>query len=161
MPFLLLRTLRYCAAGLLFLSLLLPWYGVPVSVRRDLHGGYAAVVAEPVTTVVFKAFFLLVLAGGWWLGRRHRRSDTLRWTTLVASCSYLSFFVIVIAYPAMTIQRCAALSAHAAWMQLQNASLIRVGGDIRTAQEFAHRSGQPEVYVKEVVPRTFVVVSAP
>jgi hypothetical protein len=161
MPFLLQRMLRYCAAGLLFLSLLLPWYAVPVSIRRDLHGGYAAVVAQPVTTIVFKAFLLLVIAGGIWLGRRQRCSSTFRWATLIATCSYLFFFAIVIAYPALTIQRCATLSAHGAWMQLQNASLIRISGDVRTAQEFAHRSGQPEVYVKEVVPRTFVVVSTP
>jgi tetratricopeptide (TPR) repeat protein len=161
MPFLLLRTLRYGAAGLLLLSLLLPWYRVPVSVHRNLQGGYAATVSEPVTTVIFKIFLLLVFVVGWWLGNRHRRSGTLHWATLVASCSYLSCLFIVIAYPALTIQRCAALSAHAAWMQQQNASMIRVQGDVRTAQEFSHRSGQPEVYVKEVLPRTFVVVSTP
>jgi hypothetical protein len=161
MPFLLLRTLRYGGAGLLLLSLLLPWYGVPVGVRRNLEGGYAATVTEPATTVVFKMLLLLVLAVCWWLGSRYRRSHTFHWRTLTAFCSYLSFFFILIAYPALTIQRCAALSAHAAWMQLQNASMIQVAGDVRTAQEFAHRSGQPEVYVKEVLPRTFAVVSTP
>ncbi len=150
--------MRYGGAGLLLLSLLLPWYGVPVSVRRDLQGGYAAVVAEPVTTVVFKVFQLLVLAGGWWLGNRHRRSDTFRWAKLIAFCSYFSFFVIVIAYPALTIQRCAALSAHAAWLQSQHDSM---DGDIRTAQQYSHQPSQWEVDVKDNLPRAFGAVPTP
>ncbi len=69
MPFLLLRTLRYSAAGLLFLSLLLPWMSVPFGVHGNLQVGYAAIVAEPATTLFFKALLLLIIMGGWWFGR--------------------------------------------------------------------------------------------
>ena len=38
MPFLLLSISRFVAAGLLLISVLLPWFRVPVSVRDDGHG---------------------------------------------------------------------------------------------------------------------------
>jgi hypothetical protein len=161
MPFLLLGTLRYSAAGLLFLSLLLPWMGVPFGVHGNLQAGYAATVAEPVTTLFFKALLLLVIIGGWWFGNRRQRSHPFDWAIWIASLSYLFFVLITIAYPALTIQRCAGFSAHAAWIQMQNASMIRFDGDARTAQEFLHRSGEPEVYLKKVLPNNFAVVSAP
>jgi tetratricopeptide (TPR) repeat protein len=161
MPLLLLRTLRYSATGLLLLSLLLPWMSVPVGVRGNIQTGYSAMVTEPMTTQLFKAFLLLVIMGGWWFGNRRRRSQPIRWTTLIAFLSYCSLVAITIAYPALTIQRCAALSAHAAWMERQNASMIRFNGDLRTAQEFVHRTGEPEVYVKQVLPSTFAVFSTP
>ncbi len=40
-------------------------------------------------------------------------------------------------------------------------SMIRFDGDIRTAQEFMHHSGEPEVYLKKVLPSNFAVVSTP
>jgi hypothetical protein len=161
MPFLLLRTLRYGAAGLLLLSLLLPWMSVPFGVRGNLQVGYAAIVAEPATTLLFKAFLILIIMGGCWFGRRPRRSHVFSWETGIASMSYLFFVVVGIAYPALTIQRCAKLSAHATWIEMQNLSMILFDGDISTAQEFMHHSGEPEVYLKKVLPSSFYVFSTP
>jgi hypothetical protein len=161
MPFLLLRTLRYIAVGLLLLSLLQPWMSVPFGVRGNLQMGYSAIVAEPATTLFFKALLLLIIMGGWWYGRRRRRSPTFRWETWIASLSYLFFLVVAIVYPALTIQRCATLSAHATWIEMQNLSMIRFDGDISTSQEFMHHSGEPEVYLKKVLPSSFSIFSTP
>jgi hypothetical protein len=158
MPLLLLRLLRFAAGGLLMLSLCLPWFRVPVGVREDLHGGYETVVTEPVTTLVFKAFLVLVLLSAWWIGNRHRRSASFNWTTLMIVCGCLLFLVITIAYPALTIQRCADVSAHAAWLQDQHGSL---DGDVRTAQQYAYQPSQWEVDVQNNVPRVFEAIPTP
>jgi hypothetical protein len=158
MPFLLLRLLRFAAGGLLMLSLCLPWFRVPVSVREDLHGGYEAVVTEPVTTLVFKTFLVLVLLSAWWIGNRHRRSASFNWTTPMIVCGCLLFLVITIAYPALTIQRCAEVSAHAAWLQEQHGSL---DGDVRTAQQYTYQPSQWEVDVQNNVPRVFEAIPTP
>jgi hypothetical protein len=158
MPLLLLRLLRFAAGGLLMLSLCLPWFRVPAGVREDLHGGYEAVVTEPVTTLVFKAFLVLVLLSAWWIGNRHRRSASFNWTTLMIVCGCLLFLVITIAYPALTIQRCADVSAHAAWLQDQHSSL---DGDVRTAQQYAYQPSQWEVDVQNNVPRVFEAIPTP
>lgn len=161
MPYFLLRMSRITAAGLLLTSLLLPWFCVPVSVREDAHGRYAAVCREAASTPAFKALVLGVLLSAWWITSRRRRSGRSDWTTpSVAGAGFL-LLALAIVYPVLTIQRCAALSAHAAWLQAQNASLIRVGGDIRTAQEYTHQPGEWEVNVKDVLPRAFVAVPTP
>jgi len=59
------------------------------------------------------------------------------------------------------MQRCAAISAHAVWLQAQNYSLIKPNGDTFTAQEYTYQAGQHNVEVKEVLPRAFEVLPAP
>jgi len=66
-----------------------------------------------------------------------------------------------IAYPAVTVQRCAAESAHAGWLQAQNYSLILPFGDAYRAQEYAHEPGQSLVSVAEVLPRAFEALPTP
>ena len=71
----------------------------------------------------------------------------------VSGCILLA--VLGIAYPALTMQRCAAVSAHAGWLQAQNYSLILPFGDAYRAQEYAHEPGQPLINVAEVLPARF------
>jgi hypothetical protein len=161
MPFLLLSISRFVAAGLLLISVLLPWFCVPVSVRDDGRGGYAAVLTEAASTPVFKVLVVGVLLSAGWIAYRRRGSGSFGWATPMAVSGCLLFVVLTIAYPALTIQRCAAISAHAAWLQTQNASIIRVSGDVRTAQEYAHQPGEWEVCVKDLLPRAFVALPTP
>ncbi len=161
MPFLLLSISRFVAAGLLLISVLLPWFCVPVSVRDDGRGGYAAVLTEAASTPVFKVLVVGVLLSAGWIAYRRRGSGSFGWATPMAVSGCLLFVVLTIAYPALTIQRCAAISAHAAWLQTQNASIIRVSGDVRTAQEYAHQPGEWEVGVKDLLPRAFVALPTP
>ena len=161
MPFLLLSISRFVAAGLLLISVLLPWFCVPVSVRDDGRGGYAAVLTEAASTPVFKALLVGVFLSAGWIAYRRRGSGSFGWKTPMAVSGCLLFVVFTIAYPALTIQRCAAISAHAAWLQTQNAGIIRVSGDVRTAQEYAHQPGECEVGVKDLLPRAFVALPTP
>ena len=161
MPFLLLSISRFVAAGLLLISVLLPWFRVPVSVRDDGRGGYAAVLTEAASTPVFKILLVGVLLSAGWIAYRRRGSGSFSWATPMIVCGCLLFVILIIAYPALTIQRCAAVSAHAAWLQTQNASMIRVSGDVRTAQEYKHQPGEWEVGVKDLLPRAFVALPTP
>ena len=157
MPFLLLRISRFAAAGLLLLSLVLPWFRVPVSVFENLKGGYSAVYREPVSTTVFKVFILGVLLSAWLIGFRRRRSEShASATATVGAC--LILVVVGIAYPALTIQRCAAVSAHAEWLQAQNSSLIN---EAATAQEYDYQPGEPLVDVAVVIPASFEALPVP
>jgi hypothetical protein len=157
MPFLLLRISRFAAAGLLLLSLVLPWFRVPVSVFENLKGGYSAVYREPVSTTVFKVFILGVLLSAWLIGFRRRRSGAhASATATVGAC--LILVVVGIAYPALTIQRCAAVSAHAEWLRAQNSSLIN---EAATAQEYDYQPGEPLVDVADVIPASFSAIPVP
>jgi hypothetical protein len=158
MPLLLLRISRFVAAGLLLLSLVLPWFRVPVSVLENLNGGYSAVCREPASTVVFKVFILGVLLSASWLGFRRRRSGSLGSATAMTVGACLVLVALGIAYPALTIQRCAAVSAHAEWLQAQNASLI---GEAPTAQEYDYQPGEPLVDVAAVIPASFAALPVP
>src|SRR5260370_36028884 len=149
MRFLLLRISRFAAAGLLLLSLVLPWFRVPVSVFENLKGGYSAVYREPVSTTVFKVFILGVLLSAWLIGFRRRRSGSLGSATAMTVGACLILVVVGIAYPALTIQRCAAVSAHAEWLQAQNSSLIN---EAATAQEYDYQPGEPLVDVAGFLP---------
>ena len=66
-----------------------------------------------------------------------------------------------IIFPAMTIQRCASISARANWLQVQNDSFIRPFGDAFKSQEYEHEPGQPELEVKEISPMAFEVFPTP
>src|SRR5580700_8287425 len=157
MPFLLLRISRFAAAGLLLLGLVLPRFRVPVSVFENLNGGYSAVCREPVSTTVFKVFILGVLLSACLIGFRRRRSGAhASATATVGAC--LILVVVGIAYPALTIQRCAAVSAHAEWLRAQNSSLIN---EAATAQEYDYQPGEPLVDVADVIPASFSALPVP
>jgi hypothetical protein len=161
MPFLLLKLLRFVATGLLLSSLLLPWFCVPFGIHENGHGGYTALVTEAASTPAFKVFLSGVVLWVAWMANRRCRSGPIIWAMPTVAGGYLLFLVLTIVYPALTIQRCAAVSANAAWLQTQNVSLIRVGGDARTAQEYSHLPGEWEVSVKEILPRAFVAIPTP
>lgn len=158
MPFLLLRISRFAAAGLLLLSLVLPWFRVPVSVLENLNGGYSAVYREPVSTTVFKVFILGVLLSAWWIGFRRRRSGSHGSATAMTVGACLVLVALGFAYPALTIQRCPAVSAHAEWLQAQNTSLI---SEAATAQEYDYQPGEPLVDVADVKPASFAALPVP
>jgi hypothetical protein len=158
MPFLLLRISRFAAAGLLLLGLVLPWFRVPVSVFENLNGGYSAICREPVSTTVFKVFILGVLLSAWLIGFRRRRSGSHSSGTAMAVGACLVLVVLSIAYPALTIQRCAAVSAHAEWLRTQHSSLI---GEAATAQEYDYQPGEPLVDVADVIPASFSALPVP
>jgi len=161
MHFLLLRISRVLAFALLSLSLLLPWFRVPISIRENLNGVYTLVFSEPVSTTIFKMVVLAVFLTACWFAYRRRRAGSANWTSPMAVSGSILLAVLGIAYPTMTMQRCAAVSAHAAWLQAQNYSLILPFGDAYRAQEYAHEPGQPLVNVAEVLPRAFEALPTP
>jgi hypothetical protein len=155
MPLLLLKISRGVAFALLLLSLLLPWFRVPVSVRESHDDAFKAVFSEPVSTSVFKILVLLALVIACWIGYRRKLSGSTDWTAPMTVSGCILLALLGIAYPALTMQRCAALSAHAAWLGAQNDSLILPVGDLYLAPEFAHQPGQPLTNVSEVMPTAF------
>jgi hypothetical protein len=158
MPFLLLMILRFAGAGLLLLSLVLPWFRVPVSVIENLNGGYSAVYREPASTALFKVFILGVFLTAWWIGFRRRRSGSFVSPTAMTAGACLVLVALCIAYPALTIQRCAAVSSHAEWLQAQNFSLIE---EAATAQEYDYQPGEPLLDVADVLPASFAALPVP
>ena len=161
MLFLLLRISRWVAFALLSLSLLLPWFRVPVSVRENLNDAFAVVFREPASTIVFKIFVLAVLLSACWISYRSRLSGSRDWATPMTISGCILLAALGIAYPALTMQRCAAISAHAAWLEAQNYSLILPFGDTYRAQEYAHEPGQPLINVAEVLPTSFAALPTP
>jgi len=143
---------------LLLLSLALPWFRVPISVLEKASGGYSAVYREPVSTAVFKVFVLGVFLVAGWIEFRRRRMRSPDSAIAMTAAACLVFVMLGIAYPALTIQRCAAVSAHAEWLQAQNASLI---GEAVTAQEYDYQSGQPLLDVAQVIPASFSALPVP
>jgi hypothetical protein len=155
MPLLLLKISRGVAFVLLLLSLLLPWFRVPVSVLESHDHAFKAVFSEPVSTSVFKILVLLALVIACWIGYRRKLSGSTDWTAPMTVCGCILLPLLGIAYPALTMQRCGALSAHAAWLEAQNDSLIQPVGDLYLAPEFAHQPGQLLTNVSEVMPTAF------
>lgn len=158
MPFLLLMISRFASTGLLLLSLALPWFRIPVSVLENANGGYSAVYREPVSTAVFKVFVLGVFLAAGWIGFRRRRAGSPGLAVAMTVGACLVLVALGVAYPALTIQRCAAVSAHAEWLQAQNASLI---SEAVTAQEYDYQSGEPLVNVGQVIPASFAALPVP
>jgi hypothetical protein len=162
MPSLVLRISRFIAFALLGLGVLLPWFQVPVGLSDNPSGGgYALVFKEPISTVGFKIFVVGVLLGVCRLGFRSESSGPLRLARSMTAGGSLLLVAIGVLYPALTTQRCSELSAHAAWLQTQNESLIQPRGDLFTSQEYAYQPGQPEVNVKQVLPAAFVAIPSP
>jgi hypothetical protein len=165
MPFLFLRIARFGGAGLLLLSLLLPWFRVPIGVKERIVAKataeiYVAITHEAESTSVFRLVVLATFLAALWIGYWRRRTNPFGWAKPMAVSGSILFGIILIAYPAVTIQRCAAISAHAAWLQMQHDSLIWLGGDAFSIQEYANQPGEPDVDVKDL-PRAFVVLPTP
>jgi hypothetical protein len=161
MPGLVLRISRFIAFTLLGLSLLLPWFRVPVGLHENSSGTYAVIFQQPASTIPFKAFVVIVLLIACCVGFWRRRSRPFTWGIPLMSSGCLFLIVLGIVYPALTIQRCAEISAHAAWLQQENFSLINTSGDTFTAQEYSYQPGQAEVQIKEVLPRAFQAIPTP
>jgi hypothetical protein len=162
MPLVLLKISRVTAFALLILSLFLPWFRVPTGLRADLAGEkFAVILREPVSTIGFKVFLLVVLVTLCWLARTQKRSGAAGWVSPMDIGGRVLLIALSIGYPALTMQRCAAISAHAEWLQAQNHSLIETNGDSFSGQEYFYQSQQPAVEVKEILPRSFLAVPAP
>jgi hypothetical protein len=145
----------------ILLSLLLPWFRVPTGIREGLKGSYTVVTSEPASTTAFKIIMILVLASACWIGYRRRRSGTLAWSTPMAFGGCFLLLVLGIIYPALTVQRCATISAHAAWLHAQHYSFVVTIGDAFTSPEYASNAGEPGVEVREVLPRAFEAIPTP
>ena len=161
MPDLLLKISRWIALALLSLSLVLPWFRVPSGMREDLHGVPHMLFVQPGTTIGFKIFLGVAVFIACWIAWRRKRSGSSNWAEPIAAGGCVLLLAMGIAYPALTMQRCAAISAHAGWLQAQNYSLILAFGDAYRAQEYAQGPGQSLVYVAEVLPRAFEALPTP
>jgi tetratricopeptide (TPR) repeat protein len=161
MPSLVLRIARIIAFALLGVSLWLHWFHVPVGVQEKTNGAFAIVFAQPATTVPFKLFVFVVLVAAWLLGRRLKHSGSVSWATPLTVAGFILLLGIGVVYPAVTMQRCGEISAHAGWLQQQNFSLIVSVGDNFLAQEYFYQPGQPGVEVNEVLPRSFETMPTP
>ena len=161
MPGLVLRIARVVAFALFGVSLVFHWLHVPVGVQPKSHGAYSTIFEEPPSTVPFKLLVVVVLVSAWWLGRRLKRKGSVSWATPMTVAGSISLLGIGIVYPALTMQRCAEVSAHAGWLQQQNFSLIVSVGDSFLGQEYFYEPGQPEVQVNEALPRSFQAMPTP
>ena len=161
MPGLVLRIARVVAFGLFGVSLVFHWFHVPVGVQPKGHGAYSAIFVEPPSTLPFKLLLSVVLVSAWWLGRRLKRRGSVSWATPMTVAGSILLLAIAIVYPALTMQRCAEVSAHAGWLQQQNFSLIVSVGDNFLGQEYFYEPGQPEVQINEVLPRSFQAMPTP
>jgi hypothetical protein len=153
------RIFRIIAFGFLAAGLLLPWFRVPIGVVQKSNNAFATYSAEPVTTIVFKTLIIVILLSAFLTGRFRRDQDSVFAGFRIAAG--IIVLAVAFVYPAMTTQRCSAISAHAAWLEAQHDSLIGPFGDSFTAQEYEHQPGEHEVQVKEVFPRAFEVIPTP
>jgi hypothetical protein len=161
MPGLVLRISRFIAFALLALGLLLPWFQVPIGLQENGSGTYTVIFQQPASTTPFKIFVSAALFIAFCIGFWRKRSCSFAWATPLRFCGCLCLVMLGIVYPALTVQRCAEISAHAAWLQEENFSLINTAGDTFTAQEYSYQPGQAEVQIKEVLPRAFQAVPTP
>jgi hypothetical protein len=161
MPGLALRIARIAAFALFGLSLGFHWFHVPIGVQPKGQGAYSIIFEEPPSTVPFKLLVIVLLVSAWWLGRRLKRQGSVSWATPITVAGSIALLGIGIVYPALTMQRCAEVSAHAGWLQQQNFSLIVSVGDSFLGQEYFYEPGQPEVQINEALPRSFQAMPTP
>jgi hypothetical protein len=154
-----LKIARFTAFILLVLGLVLPWLRVPVGLSEKSGETFVPRFTEPLTTGLFKVSLLGVILVALWLG--WRRKAVVRWAAPMRVTGGILLLGVGLLYPALTIQRCPSVSAHAAWLEAQHDSLIGPFGDAFTAQEYEHQPGEPEIQVKEVFPRSFQVIPTP
>jgi hypothetical protein len=161
MPFLFQMCLRGFAFFLLMLSLPLHWFRVPVDLEERPANVWKAVLAEPTTTICFKSVLFTILAIAfitiWW--RRKRDLAINRSGTMVATGAFIASLVLLL-YPAITMQRCVSISAHATWLQAQHDSLTRLGGDSFNAQEHVFQTLEADIDIKDL-PRAFTILPSP
>jgi hypothetical protein len=144
---------------LIAFSLVVPWLRVPIGLSAAKDGVYTVINGEPVTTSCFRLATVALLLVGSWVAFRRRASGTGGKALVITGC--LQLIAVVILYPAITVQRCPQIVSHAAWLEMQNESLILPPGDTFTSQEYIYQPGQPEVDVKQVLPRSFAVIPIP
>ena len=161
MPGLVLRIARVIAFALFGVSLVFHWFHVPIGLQEKGHGAYSTIFEQPASTAPFKVLVIVVLVSAWWLGRRLKRSGSVSWATPMTVAGFILLLGVAIVYPAITMQRCAEVSAHAGWLQQQNFSLIVSVGDSFLGQEYSYEPGQPEVQINEVLPRSFQAMPTP
>jgi hypothetical protein len=161
MPGLALSIARIAAFALFGMSLGFHWFHVPIGVQPKGQGAYSIVFEEPPSTVPFKLLVIVLLVSAWWLGRRLKRQGSVSWATPITVAGSIALLGIGIVYPALTVQRCAEVSAHAGWLQQQNFSLIVSVGDSFLGQEYFYEPGQPEVQINEALPRSFQAMPTP
>lgn len=140
-------------------SFLLPWFRVPVELYAVKNGSYDVAYQQPITTLVFRAVVLILLVFGGWIAFRSKSYQVKSKALVTTGC--LVLIALVGFYPAITVQRCPAVVAHAAWLNMQNESLILPPGDTYTGQEYTYEPGEPEVQIKQVLPRAFAVIPTP
>ena len=140
-------------------SFVLPWLRVPVNLYSADNGVYHLIYQEPITTLAFRAVVLLLVVFGGWIAFRSRSYQ--RKSKALVAIGGLILVALVVFYPAITIQRCSAVTAHAAWLEDQNESLILPPGDTYTGQEYTYQPGEPELDIKQVLPRSFEVIPSP
>lgn len=159
LPSMLSLALRFARLGaVLFIgaSFLLPWLRIPVDLHSAKGGVYNLVYQEPVTTLIFRAIVMMLLALDGFVAFCSKSYRGKSKVLAITSC--LIMIALVVFYPAVTIQRCPAFVAHAAWLETQNESLILPPGDTFTSQEYTYQPGEPEVDIKQVLPRAFAVI---
>lgn len=161
MPFLFLKCLRGVSFLLLILSLPLHWFPVPVGLEERPIGVWKAVRAEPITTIWFKAVLIAILVMVFTvLWRRFKRGAPINWSGTMVSTGALIAALVLLLFPAMTIQRCVSISARATWLQMQHISLTWLGGDSFNAPEYAHKPLEADIDVK-YLPRAFTILPPP
>jgi hypothetical protein len=160
MPSLMLKIAHLLAFILLLLGLLLPWLRIP-SGLSEKAGEFAVTFVEPVSTILFKTLILIVLLFVFCLDLRRRGSGRAAGTSPWSIGGLVLLVSISIVYPSLTIQRCAAVSARASWLKVQNDSMINRDGDTYTGQEYYYQPHQRRVEVKEVLPRSFSTLPVP
>jgi hypothetical protein len=151
------RISRVASILLLLAGLVLSWYHVPIGLKPDAKGGFSVTFADPWSTIIFKVVVVVILLAALFFSRR-RSINQLGRSRWLAGAGLGVLLLTAIAYPAFTIQRCAKVSAHGAWLQAENDSMILSYGDSLTGEEYAYQSGQPAVSITEVLPRSFQAV---
>jgi hypothetical protein len=161
MPFFCLKCLRGFAFLLVLLSLPLHWFRVPVGLLERPGNDWKAVMAEPISTICFKVVLLtIVVIALTTLWRRRKRGVALNWSRTMTSAGACIALLVLFLFPALTIQRCVSISAHATWLQTQHESLTWLGGDSFNAQEYTNEPFESGIDIKDL-PRAFTVLPSP
>jgi hypothetical protein len=159
MPTFLANLPRFTAGLLLLLAFLLPWFRVPAGIQEN--GGNSVIFREAASTAIMKSIGIAIVLCTCGAKLCHTRYRHFSWAApmSITGCALLA--CIGIFYPALTTQRCAAVFAHAAWLEAQHLSMVQVTGDALTSQEYEYQSSRPEVYVEEIFPHSFEAIPVP
>lgn len=161
LPVLILRVSRWLAYSLLLASLVFSWFRVPNGLREISHGVYQPTFEQPGITNVFKLLVVVSLLIAAVAGFRRVRLQTGGFHLPMTLAGAFLLILIGLVFPSYVAQRSASVSAHAAWLSLESATLIDSTGDTFTAAEYAYRPNQPVTEIVEVLPRAFTAVPTP